>query len=308
MSWDYDSLWQKAKLYVQRAMDEDRDGPLFPFWSTLALELLARATLAKIHPALLADPQHKQGESVLYACGIGDAKEARSIEAATLFKRCRIVVPNFTDEDRDTCLELLRRRNEELHTGTPVFEDLPTRLWLSDYYRICALLLSFQGHTLADLFGADEATAAEEMIQTAKRDTIDKVRRLIGEAKGRFQRLEQDEQTRQREIAIQMNLLSGIPLSKHVICPACGADARINGKQVSASEPKLQDDMIMREIVILPTTFKCYSCDLMLEGYSQLDAAGLGGQFTKTEMHDPLKYYNEDEDPADYWDDLYGNE
>ncbi len=46
-SWSYDSLWQKTKLYVQRALEAEREGPLFPFWAILALELLGRATLAK---------------------------------------------------------------------------------------------------------------------------------------------------------------------------------------------------------------------------------------------------------------------
>ncbi len=55
--WSHDGLWAKAVIYAQRATDEDRDGPLFPLWATLALEFVARACLAKVHPALLADPR-----------------------------------------------------------------------------------------------------------------------------------------------------------------------------------------------------------------------------------------------------------
>jgi hypothetical protein len=61
-SWDDDVLWEKTKLYVARASREEQEGPLFPFWSILALELLARTVLASVHPALLA---HRQAGSNL---------------------------------------------------------------------------------------------------------------------------------------------------------------------------------------------------------------------------------------------------
>jgi len=53
--WEYDKLWQKAKVYIQKAFEEDREGEMFPFWATIALEFVARTTLAKVHPVLLAD-------------------------------------------------------------------------------------------------------------------------------------------------------------------------------------------------------------------------------------------------------------
>src|SRR5258708_31250076 len=145
MSWSYDSLWQKTREYMQKALDEDRDGPLFPFWSTLALELLCRATLAKIHPALLADPQ---GDNILYAFGYGTVKNPKSIPSKTLFLRCQAVVTEFTDEDVKFCMSMVERRNAELHSGSSAFDDLPTSFWMARYFRVCKILLSFQSRDL----------------------------------------------------------------------------------------------------------------------------------------------------------------
>ena len=183
-SWSYDSLWQKTKLYVQRALEAEREGPLFPFWAILALELLGRATLAKVHPALLADPQ--QGENILHAFGYGAAKNPKSVSAKTVFLRCKEIVPNFTEQDVKICMGMIERRNEELHAGAPAFEDLPTQLWLADYFRLCQLLLSSQDLTLVDLFGQEETSAAEEMIQAAEEQVLKKANQAIAEAKKLF--------------------------------------------------------------------------------------------------------------------------
>src|SRR3978361_204773 len=65
--WDSDLLWEKTKLFAVRARQGEQEGVLFPFWSILALELLARTVVAAVHPVLLADP--KDGENLLYAFG-----------------------------------------------------------------------------------------------------------------------------------------------------------------------------------------------------------------------------------------------
>src|SRR4051794_28279785 len=92
--WDEDVLWEKTKLYVARATREEQEGPLFPFWSILALEMLGRTVLASVHPVLLADPQ--QGSNLLYACGYGNPDRVRSVPAATVFRRCSVIVESFT--------------------------------------------------------------------------------------------------------------------------------------------------------------------------------------------------------------------
>ena len=55
--WLEDALLRKARVYVERASSVEAGTGLEALWSLVALEFLARAALARIHPALLADPQ-----------------------------------------------------------------------------------------------------------------------------------------------------------------------------------------------------------------------------------------------------------
>ena len=70
--WSEEALLRKASVYVERASSVDPESGLEQLWSLIGLELLARATLARVHPALLADPQ--DGGHLLYAFGFGEPK------------------------------------------------------------------------------------------------------------------------------------------------------------------------------------------------------------------------------------------
>ena len=50
--WDPDALFIKAKLFLNHAMDDDsRQFDEQALWASLALELLAKAALAKVSPS-----------------------------------------------------------------------------------------------------------------------------------------------------------------------------------------------------------------------------------------------------------------
>lgn len=55
---------------MERALNAPRDDDLFPFWSSLALEFLARATLAHVSPVLLAEVSEPDGRNLLHALGL----------------------------------------------------------------------------------------------------------------------------------------------------------------------------------------------------------------------------------------------
>jgi len=188
--WSYDALFNKAQLYVERALQSDRNGSLFPFWSSLALELIGRATLSKIHPALIADP--REGHNILHAFGFSPKKGVpKTIGAKTIFLRLQIIIPEFTVEDEKFCQSFINMRNEELHTGTPIFEDFSTNIWLTKFYKAIKVLLEFQEKSLADLFGADEAEVAEQMIEENKAELVSKVKQKISKYKDVFEELDQ---------------------------------------------------------------------------------------------------------------------
>src|ERR1700678_1100528 len=64
MDWSSESLYNKSKLFAERAHNEPVDSALFGFWMSLAVEMLGRAALAYVHPALLADPKETRPHSV----------------------------------------------------------------------------------------------------------------------------------------------------------------------------------------------------------------------------------------------------
>lgn len=286
--WTYDALWQKAKLYVDRALEEERNDPLFPFWATLALELLARATLAKIHPALLAEP-----DCLLFAFGYDTGVKPKSLMAKTIFCRCRKVVPGFGDEELKKCMTMIDRRNEELHTGVLAFESLPTQLWLAEYYRISNLLLSFQQRSLTDFLGAQEASAAEQMIGAAQQEVIKEVIAAIGTSKSTFEALDAEEKAAGRRAASVRFQDCSDQTKTSYRCPACGENGLIVGEQVRAGEQRLRDGLMYRELAFLPTKFSCYCCGLQFEGHALLHAAGMGGQYSIIQTNDPVEYYGE---------------
>ena len=56
--WDPDALFIKAKLFLNHAMDDDsRQFDEQALWASLALELLAKAALAKVSPVLMTAPR-----------------------------------------------------------------------------------------------------------------------------------------------------------------------------------------------------------------------------------------------------------
>jgi hypothetical protein len=284
----------------------ERDGPLFPLWSALGLELLGRARLAFIHPVLLADP--RQDGNILFAFGYDTPKEPpRSIPAKALFLRCQKVVPEFTKEDFELCTTIIARRNDELHTGAPAFDDLPNRLWLAQFYRVCKLLVESMDKTLADLLGEADAAAAEQMIEAAKQEVSSEVKERLGRTSHAFGALDPSEQDRLRKEALLPARRTAHFSGTLVNCPVCGACSALNGERINASELRLRDDELVQEIRMLATHFRCFSCGLELEGHARLNAAGVGGQYTIEETYDPTEYYGEQMDPADYHEE-YMNE
>ncbi|AFC26260.1 hypothetical protein [Saprospira grandis] len=308
--WDYDALWEKAKIYAQKSLIEDREGIMFPFWSTLTLEFLGRATLAKVHPVLLADP--RDGSNILYVFGyLNSNSSPKSIPAKSVFDRCQKIVSNFTKKEFVNCLALIDRRNEELHSGKGAFENYPTRIWLSNYYHVCKILLEFQEKELEDLFGRDEADAANKMIIESDKSLITEVNSRIAHQRKEFFSLSAEDQTQNIEHAQKVIQSTYAPYSKIVECISCKSDSLIKGEPISVTDAKLFEDEIIQKINILPTNFTCFACGLKLTNHNELQVAEYGGQYSVTDYHDPAEYHGIDLSSEDFDLDMlfdYGND
>jgi hypothetical protein len=286
--WSHKGLWSKALLYAGRATEQERTSPLYPLWSTFVLEFIGRSCLANIHPAMLADS--KSDENILHAFGYPIKVIPRSIPASVVFRRCRSIVKEFTEDDFTATMKLIERRNAELHSGTSGFAGYGTELWLSDYFRICRLLLVAQQKSLVDLLGIEEAAAAEKMITASEEKVIGAVKKAIADAKNMFEALNPTLQEGCKKAAeIQIKVIKG----KLVDCPSCGCKAIVRGERVSVKKPQIDDDTetLYRRAVMLPTSLDCFCCKLSLKGHAALHVAGAGGSYEIMEEIDPAKYF-----------------
>jgi hypothetical protein len=287
----HESLWQKAKLYARRATAASRDDPTFGLWATIALEFLARSTIARVHPVLVADPQEPQ--YLLYAFGFRTDRSPRTIAAKAVFARCQAIVPGFTDTERTFAMTLIERRNAELHSGSPAFHGIPSSEWLAEYYRVCDILLKGQGRGLGHLFGGDEAKTARKLIRAAESNVKSKVLSELARLGNEFRALPRAQRKKLAAEGRKRAELSATSraLATRVRCPSCNSWGVQWGQRVRTGEPIAEEDIILIKSVVLPTKFECVACGLTLTSHGELHFAGIGDRFTVDEYIDPRDYY-----------------
>lgn len=294
--WTYDLLWSKAKSYAQRALNVPRDDDLFPFWSSLALEFLARSALAHVSPLLLADTSDADGRNLLYALGIEPKVKnfiPKSLQTSDVLTRCEQIVQNFTGEHVLFCRGLTHKRNEELHSGGIPFSNLPNHTWLPRFYQSSKILLEFQGENLKNFVGDEEANAAEKMLVALADEAAKSVQKLINA----HAEVWKNKNEKEKAQLILTAKKAANPSFGHVIdCPACCSKALLHGEEIRKQAPVLENEELVVRSLMLPTELVCEACGLSVKGHSQLYAAGFGSQFTNTSSYDPVDYYAEEDE------------
>jgi hypothetical protein len=291
MSWKKDDLLAKARLFANYAEELEVTDPRYPLWMAVSLEMTTRAALSHVNPCLLADIRNGNDDTasnLFYACGIltGD-KTPISIGASTVFKRCRVLIPNFTELEARWCIDFSGKRNEELHSGSNPYNTYTTERWLTDFYRIIEMVLIYLGLDLAYLFGTKAASVAQSLIADQKAHIKKQTLDVIQTAKAFFAGLSPEE-IRNREATIS---LSGRN-SRRVTCPTGGHNCVIAGEVSHISPPKLDDEKdIVVVRLIVPTNLSCPVCGLNLSGHAALVEAGVGAPFTITQVEDPIDFH-----------------
>jgi hypothetical protein len=291
MSWEREPLLQKARLFFERAFAESREDPAFGLWSSLALELLARAALASISPTLLAEPDNEH-RYLLHALGRGSERTQRkSIATVQAFGLCRKLYPAFTEEDFQTAMALANRRNDELHSGAAAFVEYLPNQWLTGFYRACRSLAEAMGESLASVLGEEEAAAGELALQAGREGVRQKVQATIAAHRKVFE----TKSNEHREAAAKQAKELGDQLASQrhhrVACPACTCIGTVQGTVFGKEHVTHVDGEIIVRQAVSPTSFHCPACDLRLESYSELDAAGIGGHYMRTTTYSPEEYY-----------------
>lgn len=293
-SWSADSLFAKALLFSEQMNSSVADEWKYGLWSSLALELLARASLSNISPVLLSESGNWR--NIMHA--LGKAPTAKkftpnSIGTKEVFARLTELLPEFTQEIAGFCSKHIERRNAELHSGEMVFAGLGTSEWLPKYYKACKILLESLGKTLDD-FVPDPKTA-EELINSLD----DAAARAVQQDIKAHAKVWENKNQESRDSAIlQAQAWATRHAGHRVQCPACNSPALLQGSPSGPVATTVGDDEVIQRQTMLPTSFECIACGLKISGFSKLSACGLGDAFTAKTIYTAAEFfelYTEDE-------------
>ena len=278
-------------MYFERAFAEEPESPQFGLRCSLALEMLGRAALSSISPTLLAEPD-REHKNLLFA--LGRAKEKtppQSISASLVFTLCSNLFDNFSKEDFRAAMALVNRRNAELHSAEDAFDQYPPKVWLPGFYRICRSLAESLGESLEDLFGAEQAGVANEILRETEREVISKVKSAIAAHQRVFEASHQKTRRSQQKAPRPKQQSCLFARHHRVDCPACGSDGLVQGEPFGEEKVTHEDGEIIVRRSVSPRSFSCSACALKLNGYAELSVAGLGGHYSRRKSSTPEEYF-----------------
>jgi hypothetical protein len=299
--WSKEALLAKAQRYAEEMLDHDRDDWRFAFWSSLALELLARAALANISPALLAE--HKDWNNLYFALGHSPKTKKfvpNSIGISEVFSRLAKILPDFDSRLEGFGILHLQHRNEEVHSGSTPFENISNSDWLPLFYESADVLMRAVGEKLELLLGRAEANTAMKLIAAAKDESAKAVEKNIQAHKTVW---EAKPPAERKQLSDQAALWATRQSGHRVKCPACDSDALVFGMPLAPPNRKLKGGLIIVTQSFLPSKFECIACGLKIAGLPQLHACGLADAYKATNTYDPATFYAPDDDYPEYEED-----
>lgn len=282
--WDPGALWMKARLFINRAI-EPADLVSFDeraLWASLALELLAKAALAKINPMLIAD--NTQPKSLMIAAGISaDVTTFKSVPAKTLFERCQQAFKPF---NRVQAENISHARNEYVHSAVFPFSDKMQDAWWGAYWSQAVILIQAQDRDLVDFVGDDFTARAEQYLQNQERAVEERVESLIARAQQFYEMRKADRLT--SEVLRGRRFVEYLHdhHTRHA-CPACEGEGVLGGDYVVGGETLYADGLpVAVDKVIRTESFTCEHCGLVLERPDFMRVARLPEVFHVEEDYD----------------------
>lgn len=279
------AIFTKSKVYISRALARKSQDDLdeYQLWSSLALELLGKAALARKHPSLVVDPTHWQ--SLFVAAGINVTTDVKTITAKTLFERLVHLVPRFDKTVQRFCLDIAERRNAELHSGDLPFKTMRLDAWEARYWHACDTILHQMESSLEQWIGATDAKAPRQLLLEAEKALDAAVKLRVEAGKMKFETLKKGErenlvaEASQRQAYQQRKLFcNNYDEIWTVFCPACGCQAFMAGEQTGEDITEEREQYAIWEIVsreFAGEEFQCPTCELALVGSDEISAAGI---------------------------------
>lgn len=283
--WSESALYLKAKLYVEKMEESDPESWLHGFWSSLSLELLIRAALARINPVLLAEIRN-DWQHVAYAIGKLDPRTPKSAGTAEVVKRLNTLHRPFNKEIADFCIVHTRRRNAELHTGELAFENVGSGEWLAKYYQACEILLDSMDKKLRDFFVDDRS--AQRLVASLGEEAADSVKKDIAKFKKKWFKLEKKVRD---PLVRRAKRWATSDRGHRVNCPSCSTVALVRGFRYGSVSREVGDELVVEKQQMLPSQFMCKACGLTITGIAKLSACNLGDLYVHTRMATIAEYY-----------------
>lgn len=292
-----EALYAKSQVYIKRgfrALDVG-DREEYQLWASLALELLGKAALASVHPALVADPNHFQ--SLFAACGRVISADTKTITAKTLFARLSHLEKTFDNRHQTFCEQISLRRNAELHSGESPFPGMAPDAWEREFWSAAECILKMQGETLESWLGAEKAKAPKEVIAQAEIarqwEVKDRISRHRDDFESRFKDPKNREKAREKAKILGWRdiekLFKKVPEGElYEECPACGCNAPISGdvwdEETIESEEEWWGEKV--RVHYISQEFHCPTCFLSLGDSDEILAAGLPSEFDHEEVRE----------------------
>jgi hypothetical protein len=289
-----DALMGKSQAYIGRALAAKAAGSKseFQLWASLALELVGKAALARIHPCLVADPQSKV--SLFAAAGMSISPDIKTITAATLFDRLTHVTKRFDEKTKKFCTNMSEKRNAELHSGEAAFEGAVASSWEGRYWHTAEIILEACGSLIETWLGADKAKAPKELLAeyTHAIEQAAKIRvETAAEAFNARQKKDREEALARAAAIDIWTMRRSFSLEAdnawETECPACKSRSFLAGvkydEEVSEDDNEQDPFEELVDVSYVAEEFLCPSCNLHLDNRDAIEAAGLDVDHIKTE-------------------------
>jgi len=303
--WDADAFWLKSRMFINRAMDADREFEEQAFWASAALELLGKAALVRISPTLIAHPDD-DGHSILIASGAVDyAGSFSSVQAKAIWSRCARAFRPFNEVEAK---KIAAGRNEYIHSTGVGFDSIPQLQWWPRYWAQAFILIEHLDQTIADFVGSARSTQVEIHLAANRQYLERRLATLLERAKSLLSRHRSGALSSRLEADWGQFSSRYYKYSEFRACPACGSDGQVGGEEVveshveyPASNSNDPADLFYdpRSITldIAPAEFRCTTCHLVLDEPELLEEAGLHELFQAEgdpeDFDDEPEYENE---------------
>ncbi len=291
------AIYEKSKVYIKRGLTAKAAGDLdqYQLWASLALELLGKSCLARIHPSLIADPLHQA--SMFASAGINVGTDIKTILSKTVFERLHSLSPKFDNRTKKFCDDMALRRNAELHSGEVPFKPMLIDSWEGRYWRIIQHVLEMKNLTLEEWLGVSDALAPKELIAQAHAAIVAATEVKVADAKEGFYALnKKNRQDKLSGIAGKTafhfrDLFSTLADAEwDVECPACEAVAFMAGTlyEEVVSDHYDHENPWEEEVVKYYSGDEliCVVCDLHLNSRDEIEAASLNPDYDETDTRE----------------------